>query len=61
MSITHNIQNCFIIIASYLNSSKATKILYTILELANIELSNGTIEKNYMWSYFAVFVRFVQS
>ena len=61
MSITHNIQNHFIIMASHLNTSRATEILYTILELANIELQNVFIEKNSMWPYFAVFVRFVPS
>ena len=30
---------------SYLNTSRATEVLYTILELANIEPSNGMIEK----------------
>ena len=45
MSITHNIHDCFIIMASNLNTSRATEIIYTILELANIELSNGTMEK----------------
>ena len=38
LSITHNIQNCFIILASHLNTSRATEILYTSLEFASIEL-----------------------
>ena len=45
MSITHNIQNYFIILASHLNTSRATEILYTILELANIGLQHVIIEK----------------
>ena len=48
MSITHNIQNYFIILASYLNTSRATEILYNTLELANIELQNVIIEK-FLW------------
>ena len=49
MSISHNIQNCFFIIfACHLNTSRATAILYTILELENIELKIDVIEKFYM-------------
>ena len=45
MSITHDKKNCFIILASHLNTSRGTEILHTILELADIELQNGTQEK----------------
>ena len=61
MSITHNIQNHFIIMAPHLNTSRGTEILYTILELANIGLQHVIIEKNYIWPYIAVFVSFVPS
>ena len=54
MSITHNIQNHFIIMASHLNTSRATEILYTILELANIGLQHVIIEKLYLALYCCI-------